>query len=218
MNYVSTQRINPAMTNQPPPREDPGVEPAIDHIRSMLIENETLEAWAIQRRLFALLHRRAIIAATSGRFIGITRGLFGGFDPIDVRWQDLKEAKIRVGVFGARLTLVAGSSSDLALASSGGRVISYDGLRKRQAQELYRICQAHDQAWREKRRVRELEELRAKSGGIQISSGATVPPSLDSSSTPDSLKRLQQAKQMLDAKLISDSEYQAIKARIINSV
>jgi hypothetical protein len=33
-----------------------------------------------------------------------------------------------------------------------------------------------------------------------------------------SVKRLQQAKQMLEEKLISDSEYQAIKARIVNSV
>ena len=33
---------------------------------------------------------------------------------------------------------------------------------------MYRICQQHDQVWREKRRVRELEELRAKSGGVQI--------------------------------------------------
>ena len=206
------------MTNQSPQQEEPGVESAISQMRSMLIEGETLEAWAIQRRLFALLHRRTIIAATSGRFIGITRGLFGGFNPVDFRWQDLKEAKIKVGIFGASLTLRAGSSSDLALASSGGSNYEFEGLRQQQAQELYRICQAHDQAWREKRRVRELEELRAKSGGIQISSGATVPPAPDSSNTSDSVKRLQQAKQMLDAKLISDAEYQAIKARIINSV
>lgn len=31
------------------------------------------------------------------------------------------------------------------------------------------------------------------------------------------MKRLQQAQQMLDAKLISDTEYQAIKAKIINT-
>jgi hypothetical protein len=41
-------------------------------------------------------------------------------------------------------------------------------LRKDQAQAMYRICQQHDQVWREKRRIRELEELRAKSGGVQF--------------------------------------------------
>lgn len=33
------------------------------------------------------------------------RGLFGGFQPRSVRWQDLKEARIAVGVFGASLTV-----------------------------------------------------------------------------------------------------------------
>jgi hypothetical protein len=33
---------------------------------------------------------------------------------------------------------------------------------------VYRVRQAQDQAWREKRRVRELEEMRAKSGGIPL--------------------------------------------------
>jgi hypothetical protein len=34
----------------------------------------------------------------------------------------------------------------------------------------------------------------------------------------DPVKRLQQAKQMLEQKLISDSEYEAIKAKIVNTV
>jgi hypothetical protein len=76
--------------------DGPRVEEALGYITSMLVPGETLEAWTIQRRLFALTHRRSLVAATSGRFIGITRGLFGGFNPIDFRWQDLKEAKLRV--------------------------------------------------------------------------------------------------------------------------
>jgi hypothetical protein len=33
----------------------------------------------------------------------------------------------------------------------------------------------------------------------------------------DSVRRLQEAKQLVDAKLISDSEYEAIKAKIVSS-
>lgn len=199
--------------------EEPGVAKALDHITAMLIAGETLEAWAIQRRLFALTRRRTLIAATSGRFIAISRGLFGGFDPVDIRWQDLKEAKIRVGIFSATITLAVYHSSDLTLASSGGQVLTFTGLRKPQAQDICRICQTHEQAWREKRRIRELEELRAKSGGVQIShgNGPTQSPGAGTTAT-DSAQRLLQAKQMLDAKLISDAEYEGIKARIINSV
>src|SRR5438034_5793278 len=80
------------------PRSSPAVyadgrmRRALDDLTSVLVAGETLEAYAVQRRLFALIHRRAMIAATSGRFIGMTRGFFGGFQPIDVRWQDLKDA------------------------------------------------------------------------------------------------------------------------------
>lgn len=198
---------------------EPGVKKALGYIESMLIPDETLQAWAIQRRWFSLTHRRTIIAATSGRFIGINRGLFGGFEPIDIRWQDLKEAKIRVGILSASVTIIVYNTSDLELASSGGKTFTFTGLRKEQAQDIYRICQTHEQAWREKRRIRELEELRAKSGGVQISSGnSPTQQTGDSAATSDSVKRLHQAKQMLDAKLISDAEYESIKAKIINSV
>jgi hypothetical protein len=198
---------------------EPGLEKALACLKSVLIEGETLEAWGTQRRWFALTHRRTLVAATSGRFIGLTRGFFGGFEPVDIRWQDLKEARIRVGVLSATLSVEVYNMSDLAMASTGGRLLTFTGLRKSQAQEIYRLCQGHEQAWREKRRVRELEELRAKSGGFQLSGGA--PPGLaagDGSAPSDSVRRLQQAKEMRDAKLISDSEYESIKAKIINSV
>jgi hypothetical protein len=43
------------MNNQPSQQEESGTERALGQIRSLLIEGETLEAWTIQRRLFALL-------------------------------------------------------------------------------------------------------------------------------------------------------------------
>ena len=96
--------------------DGPSVEKALGCITSMLVSGETLEAWTIQRRLFVLIHRRSLVAATSGRFIAITRGLFGGFNPTDIRWQDLKEAKLRVGVFGADISLTVEPISDQAQA------------------------------------------------------------------------------------------------------
>ncbi len=196
--------------------EEPRIEKALNHLKSMTISGEDIEASAIQRRLFALIHRRSIIAATSGRFIGIQRGVIGGYMPTDIRWQDLKEIKLKVGIFATRISLVIYNASDLSLASTGGQIISFGGLRKQQAQEIYRICQTHEQAWREKRRMREIEELRAKSGGVQISNGA--PQASSDGASQGSTTRLQQAKQMLESKLINDTEYEAIKAKIINSI
>ena len=199
--------------------DESGLGAALATLRGLLTSGETLEAWAAQRRIYALTHRRVCIAATSGRFIYLQRRLFGGYDSADIRWQDLKEARISAGIIAADLTLVAQSSSDLNIGAEVNRILSFEGLNKDQAQAMYRICQLHDQEWREKRRVRELEELRAKSGGVQISGASTGYNSSDAAGTEsEPTRRLRQAREMLDAKLISDSEFESIKAKIVSGL
>src|ERR1700727_1171464 len=197
---------------------------ALATLQGLLTSGETLEAWAAQRRLYALTHRRDCIAATSGRFIWLKRRLIGGYESADIRWQDLKETRISAGILAADLTLVAQSSSDLNIGAEVNRVWTFAGLRKDQAQAIYRICQQHDQVWREKRRIRELEELRAKSGGVQFGGS---PPGAGQSSYSGSdaagtesepARRLRQAREMLDAKLITDAEFESIKARIVSGL
>jgi hypothetical protein len=194
--------------------ESPNVQKALDHLNSVLVKGETLEAWTIQRRLFALTHRRILIAATSGRFIKIKRGLIGGFEMTDFRWQDLGDAKIKVGIFGADIFVKIFSSSDLAISENTAQELILTGFRKEGTEQIYRLAQGHDQSWREKRRIRELEELRAKSGGITIGNSPGNQPAGNTSD--DAVSKLQQAKQMLDNKLITDSEYESIKARLIS--
>jgi hypothetical protein len=190
-----------------------GLERPLADLRSVLIPGETLEAWVIQRRLYALTHRRLLIAATSGRLIVLARRLLGGFDVTTIRWQDLEEVTLSVGMLSADLALRVGKATDLAsLGAQGAQRVDFHGLRKAQAQAVYRICQSQDQAWREKRRVRELEELRARSGGIQVSATPAA-----AAAEGEALRRLREAKEMLDAKLITDAEYEAIKAKIVSS-
>jgi len=195
---------------------EPGLEKALAQLKSVLIPGESVEAWATQRRVFAVSHRRILIAATSGRLIWLVRKLIGGFDVVNLRWQDLSEVSLKVGILGADLVIRADQVTDLAIqAQHGARVITIEGLRKEQAQAVYRICQAQDQAWREKRRIRELEELRARSGGVQLNTGALAGAAPAAGATSESVRRLQEAKQMLDSRLITDSEYESIKARIL---
>jgi len=194
--------------------DEAGLERPLAELQSVLIAGETLEAWAIQRRLYALTHRRLLIAATSGRLIVLARRLLGGFDVTTIRWQDLEEVTLSVGMLSADLALRAGKATDLAsLGAQGAQRVAFQGLRKAQAQAVYRICQSQDQQWREKRRVRELEELRARSGGIQVTSSSPAAVAADG----DAVRRLKEAKEMLDAKLITDAEYEAIKAKIVSS-
>ena len=196
--------------------EDSHLNKALEHLNSVLVAGEDLEAWAIQRRLFAITNRRILIAATSGRFIKIKRGLFGGFDMVDFRWQDLGDAKIKVGIFGADIFMKIFGSTDLAISKDSNQDLVLTGFRKVQAEKIYRLAQAQDQSWREKRRIRELEELRAKSGGITI--GTNMGNQQTGNASEDAATKLQQAKQMLDNKLITDSEFESIKAKIISGL
>lgn len=191
----------------PPPLpqvdEDLNEQDALKSLQGILTVGEKVLYYAIQRRLFAIFSRRVLIAATNGRVIVITRGLFGGFTMQDYRWQDIADSKISTGVFGA----------DLVLVVIGGRTCLVNGLRKEQASALYRHAQAEEQSWREKLRVRQIEEMRARSGGVHIGSTSAAA----SAGTPVS-SRLAQAKQMLTDGLISDSEYEAIKAKIVSEI
>lgn len=197
--------------------EDQNVIKAYEHLKSVLVVGETIDAWAVQRRLFAITNRRILIAATTGRFIVIKRGLIGGFDMTEFRWQDVGDIQLKIGIFGADIALKKFATTDLSMNKYSAQYLQYTGLRKDETQNIYRLAQAHDQTWREKRRIRELEELRAKSGGLNIGNSQTR-SSQAGNASEDALTRLQKAKEMLESKLITDSDFESIKAKIINEL
>lgn len=108
--------------------------------------------------------------------------------------------------------LTAGARNPLTISlASDGCVIT--GLRKDPAGALYRYAQTEEQAWREKSRIRSMEEMRARAGGVHIST-----PAPDASSAKDPMERLAQARKMFEAGLLSDAEYEAIKAKIVTEL
>jgi hypothetical protein len=206
-----------------------GSGPPWEQLQAVLIPGEEVWACALEFRLYATLHRRHLAAATSGRFIFIRRPRLGGFHPSDVRWQDLKDVQLTVGLFSATVTLVyAANLSDTAMGEGATQRLVVSSLCKPDAQALYRVCQAQQQAWREKRRIRSIEEMRAHAGGVQIATGVypqaetaartleLTGPGAGVSETP--AQRLARAKEMLAAGLITDSEYEGIKARIVGAL
>ena len=190
---------------------DTGATGAAGQLQSILVPGEAVVAFALEHRLYSLFHRRHVAAATSGRVIYFKRPLLGGFDPVS----------IRMGMFTAKVTITySANMSDTAVDEGETMVLEAASLTKAAAAELYRVCQEQDQAWREKRRVRSMEEMRARSGGVQIATGlggmgqaaaAPVLPSAENGPT----QRLAHAKDLLDQHLITDAEYQEIKAKII---
>jgi hypothetical protein len=110
-------------------------------------------------------------------------------------------------------------SSQFFVQTVDGRQASLGELDKDQAKRLYGICQQLEQEWREKRRIREMEQARAASGGISIGgmpgvTGAAETPA----STEDPVAKLAKAKAMLDQGLISEAEYDTLKAKILSSI
>jgi len=205
-------------------------KPAEDQIRTLLVEGEEIRVMALQRRIAALFHRREVSAATTGRFIHLRRRLFGGYTMFDMRWQDIKDAKLTVGMLTSTIGLAYSANlSDTAMNEGDTRRIAASGLTTASAQALYRECQREEQSWREKRRVRSIEEMRAKAGGVQIATGV-YPSGPVISDKPVELPRrpvgpgdnlagrLAEAKELRTQGLVTDSEYEAMKARIIGSI
>jgi hypothetical protein len=201
-----------ALAHLPPQDGAPRLARTVERLTGLLIPGETLQAYAVQRRMFALKHRRYLVVATSGRLIFVYRSLLGGFHMQDVRWQDLTNTTIAEGPLAATIAahVTPGTVVLKAVTPAAGMVLALGGLRKEQAQQVYVICQAQEQAWREKNRVRELEEMRAKSGGLQLPPGAG---GLDE--TGGAMARLQQARELLENGLISDAEFETIKAKVV---
>jgi hypothetical protein len=191
---------------------------AISKLQSLLVAGENIEHLATQVYIFALINfnRRAIIAATPMRMIIFKRGLFGGYDLTDIRWQDLENVNISESffenIFGASFTIKTRQGSTLII----------NGVQSTQIRPLYVYSQQQEQSWREKNRIRKIEEDRAKAGGITIgnpTSMANSTPSSHSNFGEDTITiRIQKAKALFEQGLMSDDEYEAVKARIFNEL
>jgi Bacterial PH domain/Short C-terminal domain len=191
---------------------------AISKLQSLLVAGENIEHLATQVHIFALINfnRRVIIAATSMRMIIFKRGLLGGYGLTDIRWQDLENVNVSEfffeNIFGASFTIKIRQ----------GSTVIVNGVQSAQVRPLYVYSQQQEQSWREKNRIRKIEEDRAKAGGITLgnSTSMTNPtPTPHAALGEDTVMlRIQKAKALFEQGLMSDDEYEAIKARIFNEL
>ena len=177
-----------------------------EDVSSVLTENESIlyiayQAWT------ALGQRPDAVAATNNRVIIFQRHRFRGFDFHDFLWEDVANVKINQNTL----------SSSLQCTLTNEETFQTSNLVKDQARTLYTICQQKEQEWRERRRVRKMEEERARAGGTQI----TLPEGGDvgaAGPADDPVERLAKAKEMFDKELISEAEYETLKANILQKM
>ncbi len=189
------------------------INKAIAKLRSVLTSGEVVREGVFQLRLWALTHRRSLVSATDRRVIYCRRGLLGGCDMTDFQRQDVRDARVKEHIFPAYL------GADLIINCEDGRKIRMKGIDSDKARKLYAFAQAQEQAWREKNRIRKIEEMRAQSGGITLGSGGSqIGAAAAPAGTEDMAKKLKDAKELLDCGAISDVEYETIKARFLNNI
>ena len=175
------------------------IQQVAGEIAKILTPHEEILYIAQQNRL-ALSVAPDSAVATSNRLILYNARVLGRVTFSDFQWQDVKNVSINQGML----------STELLVEATDGRQSRLGELDKEQAKRLYGVCQQMEQEWREKRRVRTMEEERARAGGVQIS-GPTP-------TTEDPVERLARAKKMLDEGLISEIEYDAVKAQILRAM
>ena len=177
-----------------------------EEVRSVLTANESIQYIAYQAWT-ALGQKRDAVAATNNRMIVFQRHRLRGFDFHDFLWEDVANVKINQNTL----------SSSLECTLTNGDTYRTSNLVKDQARTLYTICQQKEQEWRERRRVRKMEEERARAGGTQITlpEGGDVGPTAPAE---DPVAKLAKAKEMFDKEIISEAEYETLKANILQKM
>lgn len=192
---IPVQQIDPGQDREQLARVASGVG-------TILTPNEEILYVALQNAT-ALSLRKDSVVATNNRIIFYRPSVLGRVDFADYLWEDVRNVAIKEGLLAA----------DLTVELIDGRVDQAGNLDKTQVRRLYAICQQKEQEWREKRRVRDMEEARARSGGIQMN----VPQLGGGAPAEDPTQKLARAKAMLDQGLISEAEYETVKAKILSS-
>ncbi len=123
-------------------------------VRMILTPNETIAYIAHQNRT-AFGQRRDAAVATNNRIIIYRPHRFGRLEFHDFLWEDVRDVTIAEKVWSSQFTCV----------TTDDRTLQLGGLVKEQARTLYAFCQQKEQEWRERRRVRQMEEERARAGG-----------------------------------------------------
>ena len=142
------------------------------------------------------------VVLTNKRFILYHPGLLGcKFD--DFLWRDLISVKLNEGLMGAKLVF-----------ETKGQNFSIDKLPKSEARKAYSMAQEKEQEATETRRQRQMQEDSAKAGHIVIGSSSAG----TTATADDPMAKLTKLKNMFDAGLITQEEYDKKKAEILASM
>lgn len=185
-----------------PGQDNEALQKVAHEVAKILTANEEILYIALQN-MTAMTIKKDAVVVTSNRIIGFNPGVLGRVSFHDYQWRDVLDVSMKQGML----------STEIMVETSGGRQV-VGSIDKEQAKRLYGIAQQLEQEWREKRRVREMEEARARAGGVYMGMPGT--PASAPIEKEDPVAKLAKAKAMLDQNLISETEYDALKAKVLS--
>lgn len=160
--------------------------------------------------------RKDSAVVTNRRFIIFRPKILGRMDLEDFLWQDVTDIRLSTKLLGAEITVTAKRrDADGSVRTKTGTV---EGLDKPAALRLYAEAQRFEEEWREKNRVRQMEEERARAGGVYLQGAGAhnLSSGMPGSSSPVSIdQRLAKLKELHLKGLITDAEFESRKAQII---
>lgn len=187
-------------------KQDPGtVGQVVERVESILMDAEKITYVAVQQKPIMNWFPDCIVL-TNERFILYRPKILGRVDFEDYRWLVLSDCQLAENIIG----------STLSFAVSGGSRVSMDYIPKEQARKLYRFAQQQEQAAFELRRQRRMEEARAAAGGVTVNTNVGAIASQPAAAAPsDPVTSLRQLKELTDAGLITQDEFESKKAEIL---
>ena len=202
-------------------QEPKAVEKIYSRLNDLLNSGEEIIYIAVQKKPLVNITPDCV-AITNKRIFFFTAANFGlSIKFMDFVWKDVVEVKIKEELLGAVFSI----------KTLNGAETSVDFLPKVQARKLYQYGQEREQAEREERRQRDLEEKRAASGTIHseiprftapepfAAPKPTETPKTVEEVKPDELTaKLKKLKMLFDNGLITQEEYNQKKIELLSEL
>ena len=186
--------------------QDPAVvEKVHEKFSGILTTNEEVRYIAVQKKPVVNVSPDSVLL-TNKRIVICKPRLLGGFEFEDYIWRDVGSVHLKEGLMG----------STLSVKTVANKQIVVDYLPKAQARKTYSIAQEMEERVREERRQHDLEAKRAAAGGVVVQAPLQHSPvPVVAPVKEDPMQVLSKLKNLLDAGLITQAEYDNKKSEVL---
>lgn len=196
--------------------QDPkAVERVLAKLNDMLNSNEELLYMAVQKKPAVNLLPDCIAVSTR-RIFYCEPGNFGiTMNFKDISWKSIKEVSFKEEFFGSKF---------ICVPQHGENIIT-EYIPKVQARKLYQVASEQLENFKEQQRLDSMEEKRAAPSAVTVN--AVADESLPAYKSPsfateepedETTLKLRKLKTLYDKQLITQEEYEAKKASILDSL